>query len=438
MAALLAGRLGIDALWVRLGFVLLALAGGVGLLVYGGLWLVLIAGRDATVPRVLGAVVLLAILPLALNAGSFELMTGPAAIVILLVGLALALWQPRSADPVELTPGPPIEPSAAPVARLDRRPRPPRSILGRATLGLAIVVAAGGALVDEANGARLHPEQWLGAAAVVCGLGLLVGAVRGQAQWLAVPAIVFAGAGFVAAPMARLGIDTGELVGSEYLWIGEDTPGGALRHDVAFGDIDVDVTGEPDAPVTVDARVAIGRIRVRAEEAATVEVRTRIDAGTVNTDGDVPVDGVVRLGPDGPPDVIVDARVGRGTITVRQYDIVEAEAIVPPTIPPIVGQGIDVGPLTPVADDVAATSDGWLVLASGSVVIDATDQVIVGESYPGAQGVMVVPTPVGDFQLLPRSLLITPFGEVLDLQAIRAELAAPGLATTPPAVDDEE
>ena len=43
---------------------------------------------------------------------------------------------------------------------------------------------------------------------------------------------------------------------------------------------------------------------------------------------------------------------------------------------------------------------------------------------PDERGVSVVPTPAGDFQLLPRSLLITPFGEVLDLQAIRAELAA--------------
>ena len=62
------------------------------------------------------------------------------------------------------------------------------SILGRATLGVAIAVAAIGALIDEANGGRLHPEQWLGAAAVVCGLGLLVGTLRGHGRWLIVPA----------------------------------------------------------------------------------------------------------------------------------------------------------------------------------------------------------------------------------------------------------
>ena len=45
VAALIGDRLGIDPLWIRIGFVLLALAGGIGVLVYAGLWLVLIAGR---------------------------------------------------------------------------------------------------------------------------------------------------------------------------------------------------------------------------------------------------------------------------------------------------------------------------------------------------------------------------------------------------------
>ena len=39
VAALLADRLGVDALWVRIAFVLLALVGGIGVLVYGALWL---------------------------------------------------------------------------------------------------------------------------------------------------------------------------------------------------------------------------------------------------------------------------------------------------------------------------------------------------------------------------------------------------------------
>jgi hypothetical protein len=56
--------------------------------------------------------------------------------------------------------------------------------------------------------------------------------------------------------------------------------------------------------------------------------------------------------------------------------------------------------------------------------------VVVGEPL-SRDGVIVIPTPYGEFQLLPRSLLITPFGEVLDLQAMRAELAAKTPAATP-------
>ena len=130
-----------------------------------------------------------------LNGGSFDLMTGPAAVILLLVGLMLALWQPRlaatSGSMAIRASSAPAQPAAP--APLAPQPPPPPSILGRATLGLALVVAAFGALVDQANGGRMHPEQWLGAAAVVCGLGLLVGTVRGRARWLVVPAAAFAG-----------------------------------------------------------------------------------------------------------------------------------------------------------------------------------------------------------------------------------------------------
>ena len=51
VAALLADRLGIDALWVRIAFVLLALVGGVGILVYGALWLAFVVGARHRSPR---------------------------------------------------------------------------------------------------------------------------------------------------------------------------------------------------------------------------------------------------------------------------------------------------------------------------------------------------------------------------------------------------
>jgi len=90
-------------------------------------------------------------------------------------------------------------------------------------------------------------------------------------------------------------------------------------------------------------------------------------------------------------------------------------------------------PLSQISDGVAATADGWFILAEGSAVIGPDDVVVVGEQF-SRDGVIVIPTPYGEFQLLPRSLLITPFGQVIDLQSIRDELApaapAPTVATT--------
>ena len=224
VAALLADRLDIDALWLRIAFVLLALVGGVGLVLYGALWLAFIVGADPDRrwARVAGGVVLVAGLPLLLTQG-FTFFDGPWAVLALLVGLAVALWQPRPAlRPVaSFLPSPAgrvIEPDATPgddrgerrAARRDvrrtRRAQRTPSVLGRLTLGVAIVVAAVGALIDQANGGRLHPEQWLGLAAVVCGCGLLVGAFVGRALWLVVPAAMFAGTGFVAGEAARIGV----------------------------------------------------------------------------------------------------------------------------------------------------------------------------------------------------------------------------------------
>ena len=439
MAALLAGRLGVDPLWVRIGFVLLALAGGIGVLLYFGLWLALIVGRsgDRRWARYVGGAIVVFGIPLVLNGGSFEFMSGQVAVVLLLVGLMLALWQPRPGRP-RSSPArhrPPRRRTDSELPRQPRERRPP-SVLGRATLGVAIAVAAVGALIDEANGGRLHPEQWLGAAAVVCGLGLLVGAVRGYARWLVVPAVAFAGVGYASGLTAELGIDASHLAGDEWVNISAATPGGLRHEHLAFGTLHIDITGAPDDPVTIDARVAIGTIRVATVEDVTVEVRADIDRGSVEVNGVDRDEPVIEVGPEGRPDVIVDARVGRGAIELERYRRLRASELPEPPEPPELPELPedrtidDVGPVTPVADFVAATADGWLVLADGSAVIDASDRVVLGQSFRRGDGVVAIPTPVGEFQLLPRSLLITPDGEILDLRAIRAELA-PAPTTAP-------
>jgi phage shock protein PspC (stress-responsive transcriptional regulator) len=462
VAGFIARRLGVDALWVRIGFVLLALAGGIGLVLYSGLWLVLTAERSTSWrwPRIAGGAIVVVGIPLLLNAQAGRFVTGPVAVVLLLAGLALALWRPPPAlggvgeagtaiddrplsslapptpSPSTLLPGPDPERRER---RLPHLPRREPSVLGRAALGLAIAAAAIGALIDEANGGRLHPEQWLGAAAIVCGLGLLVGTMRGHGRWLIVPAVLFAGSGYASGISARLGIDASDTFGERWVYVGQQQPGGLRTAHSAFGSVDVSVDGVPDEQVVVDARVGIGDITIRVNDEVAVEVRSRVDDGTVIVGATQRSDdGSVHVGTEGAPDVIVEAWVGRGDVDIDTYDLAELAGEVPPEVPTLGGTlpQFD-SPLAFVGDGIGATADGWFVLADGAAVIGPDDVLVVGEEFPREDGVRVITTPYGEFQLLPRSLLITPFGQVLDLQAIRAELAETAPATTvAPAVAD--
>jgi phage shock protein PspC (stress-responsive transcriptional regulator) len=447
VCALLADRLDVDALWVRLAFVLLALTGGIGVVLYVGMWLALVVGEGGrSWARVAGGVLVVAGIPLVLSAGSFDLMTGPLAVVALLVGLALALWRPSGSprrNPVAATP--PVAAAAVVVAEpsVPREPRRrrvrvhrQRSPLGRATLGVAIAVAAGGALIDLANGGRLHPEQWLGAAAAVCGLGLLVGTFRGRGRWLVVPAVLFAGAGYAGGTVTRLGIELGDGIGDEWVNIGQSWPGTQLSRSIVAGTLRVSIEDEPTSQVRVDARVGFGSIEISAPDDVTVLVRTRIDQGTVRVNGVQSSPSAVRVGPDGEPDVVIDARVGFGSVNVWTYSTVPGE-VVPAPVPPGVS---DPGALTPVSEGVAMSARGWFLLSGSEAIIDDRNAVIVGDTYPGDTGaiggeqVTVVQTSIGEFRLLPQGVLLTPYGQLLDLEAVRTELGATTpSATTPPA-----
>ena len=290
------------------------------------------------------------------------------------------------------------------------------SVLGRATLGVAVLVVAAGALIDQANGGRLHPEQWLGVAAAVCGVGLLVGTVMGRARWLAIPAVLFAGVGFVAGESAHLGLHPTALVGDESVYVGTNGPT-HIRHHVVIGSVHVQIEGTPSQPVTVDARVALGDVRVLVPDDVTVEVRAR--GGDVSVDGVARPDGTFTVGPEGPPDVVVDARVGHGDIDVDHWSM--GPAIAPPFVdlpelPP--------GTLQDVADGVAMTRDGSVALAGGEALVDTDGRVTVGDSHPEGN-VTVITTSLGDFKLLPGDLLLTPVGELLDLAALRATIPVP-------------
>jgi hypothetical protein len=175
--------------------------------------------------------------------------------------------------------------------------------------------------------------------------------------------------------------------------------------------VNVSVDDAPSAPVTVDARAAIGAVRISAATDVSVEVQASVDNGDVQV-GDVErPNGTFTLGPEGTPDVVVLARVGRGEITVEPYRrIVRPEPPDPPD-PPVLGSG------RIVAEGVVLSRSGQLVLAGGEAAIELDGTVLTG-STEQRDGITVIPTSLGDFQLLPGDLLLTPFGVVLELPTL--------------------
>jgi phage shock protein PspC (stress-responsive transcriptional regulator) len=471
VAGTIAERLGVDALWVRLGFVVLGLVGGIGVIVYAAWWLILAGGRHERAMRIAGGALLVGAVPLLIAGGSLSFINGPLAVILLLGGLALALWQPRreprqpATTPIGFPPpAPPFPqpaPDAAPLEEYDgpwhvvadgmrppaaspgrgwRRPRPPRrtpSMLGRITLFVALYVGAAWALADQLDGGRLHPEQWFGAAAVVCGAGMVVGVFLGRARWLIVPAVIAAGVGYAGGTMARLGITSSDLADDRYVSVGSYTATGDISERVGLGELRITVDSVPPAPVHIDARVGLGRIHLHVPADVTVELRPRLDHGSIRSNQGLAISETApTLIGEGPTaDVVVDAWVGLGDIDVTVFDAPLPFPGELAPVPPDAGSLVpaDAGSLVAIRDGISMTTDGWVVLGDGEAVIGPDGQITSPYAgLPQDDGTQTIDTAWGSFRLLPRSLLLTPNGEVLDLQALRAEVAAAAPTTTTP------
>jgi phage shock protein PspC (stress-responsive transcriptional regulator) len=427
----IAVRFNIDPLWVRLAFVgLTVFLRGFGLLVYLGLWLLLIVGRRWSAMRVLGIAVLIGSVFL------LEDIDGPWVdnswgLAALLAGVALALWAPRGipAGPVidhALTDdraGPAETGGPAPVAAPPRDQEP--SVLGQSTLGVALVVAAVGALIDQLNGGRLHPEQWLGAAAAVCGAGLVVGAWRGRGRWLVVPGLLFAGVGFVAGHAARAGVDSPSL-GDEDVWVDLETTGPVNSTRTAGTTRLIVIDTPPNTPLRSTLRVGIGQIEIDVDDNVTVEVRPIVHDGEVFLDGRSVDEATIRLGPEGDPDVIVDAEISLGDVDIERYDFNQPPEPLEPLLPAVPdGAAIDLG------DGLVMARDGTVILPEGIGAISPEGDVLTSDDVAErrADGVTLITTSFGDFLLLPNGMILTPSGTLVDLPAHRRELPGPPQTT---------
>jgi hypothetical protein len=202
----------------------------------------------------------------------------------------------------------------------------------------------------------------------------------------------------------------------------------------------------------VTARTSFGSVRIFWADDVTVEVRPRIEHGSVEenspdiTNG-IDADGAAsRWGPGSTPDVVIDAWVAMGAVTLHPHWNAPPpggeDALLGPatTAAPsaVVGNGRDT--LYTARDDLRVSADGWVLIgpadSSAAVVLVSPDDQAVSAGaganfFANEDGSWTIETMYGDYRLLPRSLLLVPDGSVIDLAAVRADAAAALSEVTP-------
>lgn len=352
----------IDPVIPRVAFVVLSFVGGLGLLLYLALWLVMPEEHETTTLAETAAqrlrdaptwlsvtVVVLGILWL----GGIVGYSAPGLVWgVALVGLGVVLFQQDSARQAGTTPatvpppppppgasaaqtpagpavradtveGSPPPPSARPVApAAPPKPPPPPSILGRLTLAVALLVIGGVALVSNLSDAALGVRAYFAIALLVVGGGLLVGAWWGRARWLIAVGLVLLPlalvTGFRGIPaMAGGGVGdrlwqprtAAELDGDFSLFAGE-----------AVLDL-TELTLADRGATTVTGNVVLGEFTVIVPAGLDVAVHASVVAGEVTvfgtTDRGLFVD-VDRAAATADADVILELGGGFGELRVQQ------------------------------------------------------------------------------------------------------------------------
>ncbi len=366
---------GVDPLIFRILFVVLAIFGGSGILLYALAWLLVpdegeqdseaqrLFSRGTTGSTVSAVVAGVVVLILGLVLMGSLLDTGPglgglgAVVVVGLLVLLIARSGPRPApdraatpygpvpppppgaygqtpgtayavaSPAATTPPPTYVPPPAPAAP-PPPPRPPkqRSILGRATVSLALIVV--GVLVgwNAASDDDVKAVAILASALAVVGAGLLVGAVVGRARGLIVLGILLS----IATSATAVADD--HLVGGigERDWAPRTVAQAEARdYRLGIGEGELDLSRLPaGSTVDLDARVGIGELRVIIPRGARVEVDGHVAAGVMRIVGtptieDDDIDAVVTIDPavGATPtgtEITIEAEVGFGELEVRR------------------------------------------------------------------------------------------------------------------------
>ncbi len=376
VASGLSRRLGVGVGWVRIGFVVLALFGGMGPLLYAVGWLAMRSEDEdsAIAERWIGDLegsmawvgVGLIIIAGMLLLGSTNLVRVELVLAggLFLAGILLyrgrilpgeprtrsrpstevhaaevaaASGNPKTTDPVEaaewtadeplvpvtVTDGAVVAPArTATESRVPVAPAPtrPPSYLGRLVVAASLIVIGGMALLDNVNAVDPAARHYVAAGVLVVGLGLLVGAFIGRARGLIALGLLFT-------PVLLL------LATVRVPFIGEwgerdfaPTTAGELRsmYELAGGQLILDLSDlqgvGPETPV--HAQLGMGEMIVRLPNELDVAVDADVGLGALDIFGEerggFGVDDQLTVtNSDGNVDLVLELEVGMGVIRIE-------------------------------------------------------------------------------------------------------------------------
>ena len=335
-----AGGLGryfdISPAFFRIGFAILTLVGGAGILLYVAAWLVIpdegesdsivseALRRHRDRPWLLAGVGLVAIALVSLFAqADFWPNSGFAWTLLLLGGLAIMFAQRRAngGTPPDDSKAPdylPPDDTATPAATPAARPRQPSLLLP----GLGVLLAAAGSLaLLEAVGVDVQWDVALAVGAIGTGVAVVAGvALRRRTGGLVVVGLMLAALAIaVSAVDVRLEGPIGTRVYSPV-----KTSDLKRDYDISIGDLKLDLSNAALAAgdTEVDANVGVGELRVIVPEDVGLDVDASASAGKVTVFGrnesgvdadlseSIPTRGSDRT-------LRIDAHVGLGDVIVE-------------------------------------------------------------------------------------------------------------------------
>jgi phage shock protein PspC (stress-responsive transcriptional regulator) len=343
----LARHLDIDPVILRVGFVVLALFGGAGLIAYGACWLLIPEDYSARRPlglddrnrgiALIGAGVLAGIIMLSGTFGN-DFFPWPVAVIAVIAFLVLGLVDrdnkprpsappvPHVADPKTGTfapaaPGTYVAPPAPPAYRpAPRNPRRRGPILFWFTLLLA-AVGIGVLGIADLAGAPVADSAYPAVVVGACGLMLLVGAFYGRAGGLVAVGLLASLVLFAATVAQHVDgndIDRRPLTAAE---VPSDL-------DTSAGEIVLDLTDVSDLPALdgkhIKLDVSAGRIEVIVPDGLSVQADAKIDGpGHIQLFGDER--GGIGIAEQthhdagtGSPEIFIDADAAVGEIQIHQ------------------------------------------------------------------------------------------------------------------------